>query len=88
MTVIPNEHPSAQADRFVHERLPPRDQWPQRVYELPELGLPPQINLVDRLLDEAVEQRGWGDRPLFRSDGQIWTYRQARIQVDRIAHTL
>lgn len=88
MTVIPNEHPSAQADPFVHEHLPPRDQWPQRVYELPELGLPPQINLVVRLLDEAVEQRGWGDRPLFRSDGQIWTYRQARIQVDRIAHTL
>lgn len=88
MTVTPEEHPSAQADRFVHEHLPPRDQWPQRIHELPELCLPPQINLVVRLLDEAVERRGWGDRPLFRSDDQIWTYRQAQSQVDRIAHTL
>jgi 2-aminobenzoate-CoA ligase len=88
MTVTPDEHPSAQVDRFVHEHLPPRDQWPQRIYERPELALPPQINLVVRLLDEAVERRGWGDRPLFRSDDQTWTYRQAQSQVDRIAHTL
>ena len=27
---------SAQTDRFVHERLPPRQQWPELRYELPE----------------------------------------------------
>ena len=30
---------SAQVDRFVHDRLPPREQWPTLRYELPELQL-------------------------------------------------
>ena len=36
----------AQSDRFVHDHLPPRAQWPQLRYDLPELQLPAQLNLV------------------------------------------
>ncbi len=79
---------SAQTDRFVHDRMPPPDTWPQLVYNLPELQFPPQLNLVQRLLDDAVHIRGWGDRPLFRSDQRLLTYAQALREVERIAHLL
>lgn len=79
---------SAQTDRYVHDRLPPADQWPQLVYNLPELQFPPQVNLVERLLDNAVHTRGWGDRPLLRSDDRLLTYAQALDEVNRMAHVL
>ena len=54
---------SAQTDRFVHDRLPPREQWPQLRYDLPELQLAGRsCNLVEELLDQAPA-KGWGDRP-------------------------
>jgi 2-aminobenzoate-CoA ligase len=78
---------SAQADRFVHDRLPPREQWPQLHYGLPELQLPPQFNVVAELLDRAPE-RGWAARPMLRSSRLTLTYAQSRDQVDRICRVL
>lgn len=78
---------SAQTDRFVHDRLPPREQWPQLRYDRPELQLPPQVNLVAELLDRAPE-KGWGDRPMLRSPAGTLTYAQARAQVDRLCRVL
>lgn len=78
---------SAQVDRFVHDRLPPRSQWPALHYDLPELQLPPQVNLVAELLDRAGE-KGWGDRPMLRSPRRTLGYDQARQEVDRIARLL
>ena len=78
---------SAQVDRFAHDRLPPRAQWPQLRYDLPELQLPPQCNLVSELLDRAGE-KGWGARPMLRSPGRTLSYEQARDEVDRICRVL
>jgi 2-aminobenzoate-CoA ligase len=78
---------SAQVDRFVHDRLPPRSQWPALHYDLPELQLPPQVNLVAELLDRAGE-KGWGDRPMLGSPRRTLAYEQARQQVDRICRLL
>ncbi len=78
---------SAQTDRFVLDRLPPAGQWPMLRYELPELQLPPQLNLVEQLLDQAIV-KGYGDRPLFRSNALTLSYAQARERVDRIAQVL
>ncbi|HYE38907.1 MAG TPA: AMP-binding protein, partial [Ramlibacter sp.] len=78
---------SAQSDRFVHDRLPPRAQWPQLRYDLPELQLPPQVNLVEQLLDRAPE-KGWGERPLLRSPRITLTYADVRDRVDRICRVL
>ena len=37
---------SAQSDRFVHDRLPPPEQWPQLVFDLPELHyLPTSLDI-------------------------------------------
>ncbi|HEX2543577.1 MAG TPA: AMP-binding protein [Ramlibacter sp.] len=78
---------SAQVDRFVHDRLPAREQWPALRYDLPELQMPPQVNVVAELLDRAVE-KGWADRPMLRSPRGTLTYAQARQQVDRFCRVL
>ncbi len=78
---------SAQTDRFVHDRLPPREQWPELRYDLPELQLPPRFNLVEELLDRAPE-KGWGERPLLRSPRMTLTYADVRDRVDRICRVL
>ncbi len=86
MSVAPAR--SAQTDRFVHDRLPPLEQWPQLVYDLPELQFPPQVNLARRLLDDAVGHKGWGPNALLRSDEHTLTYAQTLDEVNRIARVL
>lgn len=82
------QHPSAQTDRFVHDRLPPPEQWPELRYDLPELqALPAQLNVVQALFERAFSA-GHADRPLFRSDERTLSYTQARAEVNRFAHVL
>jgi 2-aminobenzoate-CoA ligase len=77
---------SGQPDRFVHDRLPPRAQWPQLRYELPELQLPDACNAVERLLDAGAAR--WGERPLLRSPRETVSYAQAKERVERIGRLL
>ncbi len=79
--------PSVQTDRFVHDRLPPADQWPQMRYDLPELVVDAHANLVDVLFDKA-RKNGFSDRPFLRSDKATLTYAQAHEEVKRIAQVL
>jgi 2-aminobenzoate-CoA ligase len=78
---------SAQTDRFVHEQLPPRAQWPRLVYPLPELQLGDRLNLVEELLDKAPA-KGFANRPLLRSPNITLSYAEVRDRVDRIARVL
>ncbi|MEJ7928796.1 AMP-binding protein [Ramlibacter sp. AN1015] len=78
---------TAHTDRFVHDRLPPREQWPEFRYELPELALPDRLNLVEELLDKAAA-KGFADRPLLRSERIALSYADVRERVDRIARVL
>ena len=78
---------SAQTDRFVHDRLPPPEQWPRLTYTLPELQLPGQVNLV-QVLFESAAKRGLADRPLLRSPRRTLSYAQAQAEVARIAQVL
>jgi 2-aminobenzoate-CoA ligase len=77
--------PSAQADHFVHDHLPPPGQWPELRFDLPELQLPPQLNVVQALFERATAA-GHADRPLFRSDERTLSYAQAQAEVNRIAN--
>jgi 2-aminobenzoate-CoA ligase len=79
--------PSVQTDRFVHDRLPPADQWPQMRYDLPELQIAAQANLVDVLFERA-SQRGLSERPFLRSDKTTLSYTEAHDHVQRIAQVL
>jgi len=78
---------SPQPDRFVQERLPAPDLWPQLRYDLPELQIPAEANLVDALMAQA-EQRGWLGRPFLRSDRITLSYRDADERLRRIAQVL
>jgi 2-aminobenzoate-CoA ligase len=79
---------SAQIDRFVHDRLPPPDQWPKLVYSLlPGLDIPDQANLVDVLFTKAIN-KGHADRPMLRSDKITLSYADALARVNRIAQVL
>jgi 2-aminobenzoate-CoA ligase len=78
---------SAQTDRFVHDRLPPPAQGPRLDYNLPELQLPAQVNLVQALFEGAA-RRGLADRPLLRSPRRTLSYAQAQLEVARIAQVL
>ena len=78
---------SAHIDTFARDRLPPRDQQPEFIFELPELQLPERLNCAGELLDRWVAQ-GHGDRPCVRGGGVHWTYAQLQAQANRIARVL
>ncbi|MEK8032236.1 benzoate-CoA ligase family protein [Ideonella sp. DXS29W] len=79
--------PSALRDTFARDRLPPAEQWPQLIFELPELQFPDQLNCASALLDARVAA-GEGDRLAIQGEGVRWTYAQLQEQVNRIAHEL
>ena len=78
---------SAQTDRFVHDRLPPVEARAQTLYDLPELCIADQANLVDVLLGH-IEARGLMDKPFLRSDKITLTYADASDRINRIAKVL
>ena len=78
---------SAQSDRFVHDRLPPRAAWPQFLYPAGSPTGDDILNLVTELLDKALTQP-WADAPLFRSASETLSYRQAQVLVNQRAHYL
>ncbi len=79
--------PSAQVDHFVHDRLPPPEQWPELRFDRPELQLPAQVNTVQALFERATAA-GHGDRAFLRSDDRTLSYSQAQAEVNRIANAL
>lgn len=79
---------SAHLDTFAREHLPPQDQWPELLFDLPELHYPDRLNCAVELLDRTADHFG-GGRPAFRTaDGTVWSYGELRERVDRIAHAL
>ncbi len=85
-------HRSAHQDTFARDNLPPPDQWPELVFDLPSLRFPERMNCAHELLDRWVEQ-GQGDRPCVTgSDGRggevRWSYAELRAQANRIAQVL
>ena len=83
--------PSSHTDTFTRDRLPPQDQWPEFVFDRPELQYPEQLNCVQALLDEHIDQ-GHGERMAVRgidaTGPMAWTYAQLQSKVNQIAHVL
>jgi 2-aminobenzoate-CoA ligase len=81
-------NPSAHVDTFPRDSLPPRDQWPRLLLDLPELRYPDRLNCGEELLDRGVLRFG-AERPALRlPDGQVWSYGRLRSTADRIARVL
>ena len=78
---------TAHVDTFTRDHLPPRREWPELTFDLPELKYPARMNCAVELLDRALA-RGWRDRVAIRAaDGQC-TYGQLLAQANRIARVL
>ncbi len=82
---------SAHMDTFARDNLPPRSQWPELVFERPELQYPARLNCTAELLDKMVAS-GHGERPAIWApvDGRPvhCTYRQLLARANRIARVL
>jgi 2-aminobenzoate-CoA ligase len=78
---------TAHLDTFARDNLPPRAQWPDFLFELPELKYPDRMNCVVELLDRWVTA-GSGDRLCLISPAETLTYAQLSERVNRIANVL
>jgi 2-aminobenzoate-CoA ligase len=82
---------TAHRDTFAADHLPPREQWPEFRFDLPELDYPERLNCATVLLDAHVAS-GNGDRravgALVGAEPVFATYAQLLAQANRIAHVL
>ncbi len=78
---------TSHVDTFARDNLPPLDQWPELIFDIPEVQYPERINCVVELLDKHVAN-GWGDHPVIHNTSGTMTYAQMLEQVNRIAHVL
>src|SRR5512132_2131213 len=78
---------TAHIDTFARDNLPPRELWPELIFELPELRYPERMNCAVELLDRAIE-KGRGERTAIVAPGLRWTYADLAAQANRIAHVL
>ena len=82
---------TAHADTFARDSLPPKNQWPDLMFELPQLQYPRRLNCAAELLDKMVAL-GHGERTVIRTliDGKAYscTYGQLLHRANRIARVL
>ncbi len=82
--------PSAHADTFCRDHLPPADQWPDLEFTLPELAYPDRLNCASALLGETIAAHG-ADRPCLLPqdpDAQVWSYAGLASTASQIARVL
>ncbi|AOZ07018.1 AMP-binding protein [Cupriavidus malaysiensis] len=82
---------NAPSDPFARDRLPPRDAWPEFLFN-DDTQYPPRLNCVAELVDRHVRE-GRGGRIAIRyrgGDGQVHSvsYAELAALVNRIAHVL
>jgi 2-aminobenzoate-CoA ligase len=78
---------SAHVDTFARDNLPPRADWPDLTFDLPELKYPDRLNCVTELLDRWIVS-GHGEEPCLISPVETLSYRQLAERVNRIANVL
>ena len=78
-------------DSFARDNLPPRNQWPEFKFDLPELQYPARMNCATVLLDDMV-RAGHGNRIAVRAAHQDriveCSYAQLQAQANRLANLL
>ncbi|RCV91818.1 benzoate-CoA ligase family protein [Billgrantia montanilacus] len=77
--------PSAHADTFARDNLPPAEQYPALL--LDGFDYPDRLNAGVELCDRLVEQ-GHGDRVALIGNGRQRTYRELAEWTNRLAHAL
>ncbi|HET9783047.1 MAG TPA: AMP-binding protein [Candidatus Dormibacteraeota bacterium] len=69
------------------ENLPPRDQWPEFLFTLPELRYPSTLNCAAELLDRHVAA-GHGSRRCLVTDDGEWSYAELLSKSNHVARVL
>ena len=84
----PTMQPTGHVDTFCRHHLPPEDQWPDLLFDLPELQYPDRLNASVALLDDVIAEHG-PDRPCLHAPGlSTWTYADLLATANRVAHVL
>ena len=78
---------TAHTDTFARDNLPRQADWPEFLFELPEVKYPGRMNCATELLDKPVT-RGHGHRIALRTPDGECTYTQLFTQANRIANVL
>ena len=78
---------SGYVDTFANDNLPPREEWPELVFDLPELQYPERLNAAKALLDDMAEGEA-GDRPCVYGEHGVWSYRDLLEKANQIARVL
>ena len=77
---------SAHVDTFCRDNLPPQEQWPELIFDVPEVQYPERLNCAVELLDVTAERLG-RDRPcILAPDGTRWTYGELLDRANQLAH--
>jgi 2-aminobenzoate-CoA ligase len=79
--------PSAHADTFCRDNLPPPGQWPDLDLGLAGLSYPIRLNAADELLDATIAARG-ADRRCLLAPGETWTYGDLAGRASQVARVL
>ena len=86
--MAPRKRPyTAHVDTFARDNLPPRNQWPELLFDIPEVRYGERLNCVVELLDNSVTA-GLGERAVIRSPTGVLSYGSLLGLVNRIAHVL
>ena len=80
-------NPSGHVDTFTRDNLPPRDQWPEFRFTLPDLQYPARLNCVSEFVDRWLARRD-GDRTAIIAPTETLTYAQLAERINRIANVL
>ena len=81
-------HPSAHQDTFCRDNLPPADQWPDLVFDLPELHYPDRLNCAVELLEVTAERLGRDRICLITPGGERWSYGDLVDRTNQVARVL
>ncbi|GCE01890.1 AMP-binding protein [Embleya hyalina] len=79
--------PSAHVDTFSRDRLPPVEQWPELVFDVPEVRYPDRLNCAVALLDDTIARHG-AERRCLVTVTESWTYGDLLTRANQIAHVL
>ena len=78
---------SAHIDTFARDNLPAPEQWPEFLFELPEVRYPDRLNCITAFVDDWVAA-GQGARDCLISPAERWSYADLAERVNRIANVL
>lgn len=77
---------TAHIDTFARDHLPPKSEWPELIFNLPELQYPERLNCASELLDRMAARHP--GRLCLQGAGLRWSYAELLEQANRIAHVL